>query len=196
MHEQGTVQVGLPARNIVRHSASHARSASRPRPSTRCSAAQAARCRHTFFLALTVLLVFTAAGLARVALTTEAARAAFAAGELQDTIKQERLKGDMLEIDKSSLSTPSRIEAVACATMAMAEAADVRYINVPCETPTTSDPSTAEETVASPGVSDAEPVVDSGAGSAPSGLMQAVLELAADEAHVLLVGDVGLSSSR
>lgn len=196
MREMATV--GLPARRIEIAEASRARRVGRTPARCRSRAAQEARCRHTFYVALAILLVFAGAGIVRVALTTEATRAAFAAAELQDSIKAERLEGDMLEIDKSSLSTPSRIEAVACATMQMSQAADVRYLHLPSEPRDVGPDDSSESKSRTEESADADQATTRShdAPAVTGSLVRSVLELAADEAQVLLVGDVGLSSSR
>ena len=65
------------------------------------------------------------------ALAVQATETSFDAGILREDIKAERLYGDLLEVDKSALTTPSRIEAIAGSTMRMADAADVDYLALP-----------------------------------------------------------------
>ncbi len=147
--------------------------------------ARAARDLCTFFvLVFSALCVF---GLGRVALSARAFDDALATGHLEKAIKAERLEGDLLEVDKSALATPSRIESIAGVTMQMAEAGDVCYLAMPCEPD------------ASAGM---EPDIVSGAGdvsertSGVNRIVQAVKGLASSEVQSLLLGDVGLASSK
>lgn len=174
--------MGLPARKIE-SDAPRARAArpvavaNGPARKTRpCNGTTAARRTFRRFAFLTV--VVCALGLGRVWLSVQAAEASIEAGELRGMIKTERYKGDMLEVQQSALSSPSRIRAIAGATMDMASGADVTYLDL---APATQD-------VAAGGRTDRVSKLESA--------MSDVLSLAAGEAHVLLVGDVGLASAR
>jgi cell division protein FtsL len=130
-----------------------------------------------------VLCAVSIFGLGRVAVAVQATETSFDAGRLREDIKAERLHGDLLEVDKSALTTPSRIEAIAGSTMRMADADDVAYLALPekeaVPTGAASDPLAADDT-----------------SSGEGGVVAALMELAAEEAQVLLVGDVGLASPR
>jgi hypothetical protein len=121
-------------------------------------------------------------GLGRVALAVQATETSFDAGQLREDIKAERLHGDLLEVDKSALTTPSRIEAIAGTTMKMADADDVAYLALP------------EGEAAAAGA--VREVAATEPGQSEGGVVDALMELAAEEAQVLLVGDVGLASPR
>ena len=134
-------------------------------------------------LLLCALAIF---GLGRVALAAQATEASFEASQIREDIKAERLDGQLLEVDKSALTTPSRIEAIAGSTMKMADADDVCYLALP------QGPVTAAEPVASQDPESSEVATSEEDG----GVVQALMDMAAEEAHVLLVGDVGLASPR
>jgi cell division protein FtsL len=140
------------------------------------------------------LVAVTIFGTARVTLTAQAAAAAIESGRLNSEIKAERLVGDLLECDKSALSTPSRIECIAGESLKMAEAPHVAYLELPASTGTDTGPFT-----------DAGSVVTNKGENRPvqkaqndgfSGMLASVMEMATSEAEVLLVGDAGLVSTR
>ncbi|MDH4139697.1 MAG: hypothetical protein OEV43_03915 [Coriobacteriia bacterium] len=153
------------------------------RRSRRTSLVRARELFLVFGVAFFALAVF---GVCRVALAARAFDDALAARHLEEAIKAERLEGDLLEVDKSALATPSRIENVAGATMQMAEAGEVCYIAISCE-------DVGDDGLVEPG--------DDGAVVAPGEtgidrIVSAVKGLAAEEVQSLLVGDVGLASSK
>ncbi len=119
-------------------------------------------------------------GIGRVWLSVQAAEASIDSTTLRREIKQERYVGDMLEIQQSALATPSRIQAIAGTTMGMAPACTVSYLDMrDSDTP-----------------SEAEVPAEIAAVSPSSGLLARAMDVAAGEAQVLLVGDVGLVSSQ
>lgn len=119
-------------------------------------------------------------GVGRVWLSVQATQASIDSTTLRREIKQERYIGDMLEIQQSALATPSRIQAIAGTTMDMAPATTVSYLDM--------RGSVAAQEATAP----IEPV----ASGASPGLLARVMDVAAGEAQVLLVGDVGLVSSQ
>lgn len=170
--------MGLPARKIdapTPLSPANKRVAKRPAASRRsCPEAAARRIFRSFVL---LIVVFCALGLGRVWLSVQAAEASLEAAQLRGLIKTERYRGDMLEVQQSALSSPSRIRAIAGATMDMASSGEATYVRL--ESP--------------------ERDVEVAKSDAPSALQRAltdVLSLAAGEAQVMLVGDVGLASAR
>jgi len=84
-----------------------------------------AAAKEIFVLFAIVVGVVALLGVGRVWLSVQAAQASIDASELRREIKQERYRGDMLEIQQSALATPSRIQAIAGTTMGMAPAATV-----------------------------------------------------------------------
>lgn len=151
-----------------------------PRSRARGRAADArARTAFRLFVALTV--VVTGLGLVRVTLTARVAESSIKAVELRKTIDSQREAAQMLEADKCALTTPSRIEAIASASMRMAEPPEIRYIEVP---------QGAEEAAAG-----GEPRSGSQARGGLGGLLSAAMDVAAGGTQVLLVGDVGLTSA-
>lgn len=128
--------------------------------------------------ALLAVVLIGVLGLARVAVAARAAEAAMDSGRIMRDIKAERLTGDRLEIDRSALSTPSRIEGIAGEAMRMAPPREVLYLDAGEIEMEEEDARTARAAL--------------GDGHA----LAAFLRAAAAEAQVLLVGDVGLASAR
>lgn len=181
--------MGAAARKIA-HTAAPVRPVLRvvhgARRRTRAHAAAVAS--QAFRLIAVFLVVLAFAGAIRVSLAAHAAEAAIDAWELRAEVKAERLVTRTLEADRSALAAPSRIEAVASQTLNMGRPATVSYLQLP------SDPGPAAA-----GLSPTEPdqVVPAEEGGVDSrGLVATLMDLAAGEAQVLLVGDVGLGSLR
>lgn len=145
--------------------------------SRRTSAAAAAAARQAFATFAVVVTVVALLGMGRVWLSVQAAEASNQANDLRRDIKLERYEGDMLEIRQSSLGSPSRIRAIASAAMDMAPANQVTYLELTPDRPT---------------IAQRSPDRSTGLKSA----VASILHLTAGEAQVLLVGDVGLASSR
>lgn len=194
--------MGLPARKMdaasatprLRLVAAPARRASGPRKAK--AGRSEAECRAVFLAVATVFLLFTAVALARVALTAQLAQAAFDAGKLRKDIKAQRLLTDRLEADRSTLMTPSRIESIASASMKMTKPRSVRYMALPATAATQaadSAPARTESKSGPPTVPDAETTARA---DTLGGIVSAAMDLAADEASALLVGDLGLASTR
>ncbi len=146
----------------------------------RCDADASARSMFRVFAL--VLLAIALLGLGRVWMTVRAAESSLHSEELREQIENARYEGDMLEIRRSALASPSRVLAVASATMDMVPAVKVTYLDV------TPSPSV---TTAS---RDVHPRTDEP--DAVGELVEHVLGMAAGEAQVLLVGDVSLASAR
>jgi hypothetical protein len=108
------------------------------------------------------------------------------AWELRAEVKTERLSLRSLEADRSALAAPSRIEAVACETLNMARPATVAYLELPAQGATAADTTAAAVT--------ATERLD--LASAGAEVVATLMDLAAGEAEVMLVGDVGLGSLR
>ena len=176
--------MGLPA---LRHE-SHAvavrphlrvvRPAPKPSPSKRRRVSHATAYQTFVFFAVGVLVVATL-GVSRVWLSVQATQASIDSTKLRQDIKNERYRGDLLEVQQSALATPSRILAIACGTLGMAPATSVTYLR------------RTEEVAVS-----AAPVGDVSITQPSAGIWERAMDIAAGEAQVLLVGDVGLASSR
>ena len=159
------------------------------RKSSRPSSAKRPERSRDIFVMWAILLVgLSIFGLGRVTLSVKATEASFEAGRLREDIKAEQRVGDLLEVDKSALTVPSRIESIAGSTMQMAEADNVSYLSLP-EGVISED---AEPSFLDGG-QDADTV--SSVEEEPS-VFATLMEMAAEEAQVLLVGDLGLASSR
>jgi cell division protein FtsL len=132
-----------------------------------------------FFTFLAVFAVAMALGGARVTLIAQAAEATITESRMQAEIKTQLAQADQLEVDKSTLSRPSRIAGIASTTMNMGEPTSVRYISLP---------------VASAG-SGVQVASSQGSQDTLGSLFGAVMDLSAGEAQSLLVGDLGLAGS-
>ena len=138
-----------------------------------------------------MMVVLAALGMLRISLAVSAAEAAIDSQRLERSIKEEALRAKGLEADRSALSAPSRIAAIAGCTLEMTESGQVSYICLPA----TDDAGAAGdyETAATA----AGPKAGAGGtAAAVKSVIANVLDIAAGEAQVLLVGDVGLSSTR
>lgn len=186
--------MGLPAlREQPRQSASHRphlrvvrpqtskTSGPKAKAKTRAKGRVAAhRAAHQTFVFFAVIVIVAAAfGAGRVWLSVQAAQASIDSGRLRSAIKSARYEGDMLEIQKSALATPSRIQSIAREQLRMAPATSVSYLRIDSRS---AKPSPVD---ASPSVARSEP-----------GVIDALVGMAATQARLLLVGDVGLTSSR
>ena len=148
-----------------------------------------------FRVAVVCLLILATAGVARVALAAQAAEAAVDAWELKAELKAERTATRSLEADRSSLVAPSRIEVLACETLNMSAPLEVCYL----ELPSGSQPepgSDGEIPDADSSMLVADHVSEQVRPAGMTGIVGTLVELAAGEAQVLLVGDMGLGSSR
>jgi cell division protein FtsL len=176
--------MGLPA---LRHDSQTA--SARPhlrlvRPKSRSSSAKRRGVSHAaayqaFVFFAVAVAVIALLGVGRVWLSVQATQASIDSTKLRQEIKNERYKGDLLEVQQSALATPSRILAIATGTLGMAPATSVTYLRL-------ADTATAKAAPAASGATSNRRV----------GLVERAMDIAAGEAQVLLVGDVGLSSSR
>jgi len=153
------------------------------RPRSTVAAAEAAR---SAFRTFAIVVIVTAVlGIGRVYLSVQAAEASMEANRLRGDIKNERYEGDMLEVRQSALGSPSRIRAIAGQAMSMAPAQEVTYMDL--QQPPAAVGSGVEKTV---GASVA------GGHDGAAGFVARMMDLTAGEAQVLLVGDIGLTSSK
>lgn len=189
--------MGLPARKpqasvrgAGRGTSPHLRLAAPDRrpPQQAASGPAEAACRSAFQLACVVLVALACFGLARVGLSAKVAEASIDAVKIEHSIKAESQVADQLEMDRSMLVTPSRIESLA-AGFHMTKTAEVRYLAVPS---TNTPPAVSPEAAAVK--TSAAPRVD--ARQASAGILTAALQVTEKEARALLVGDVGLAASR
>jgi cell division protein FtsL len=186
--------MGLPARKIE-HTAKPARrgghlrvvrSARKPASSRRASSARTlARDRTLFMSAVVVLVAASALGLARVAVIARAAEMTISADQLMTDIKAERVEAGRLEVDRSSLSTPSRLASIASASMGMSAPTSVRYIKMPAVRPAVID--------AAPNAPVSQATGEPGGVGA---VLAALVDMSAGQAQSLLLGDVGLAGTR
>lgn len=145
-----------------------------------------AACGSIFRFVVVALVAMTFLGLARVGLAAKVAEASIDATKLERTIKTESMVSDRLELDRSLLVTPSRIESEA-AGLDMTKAPTLRFIAVPAGTAALSG---APKVPKPP----ARALVSSRV-QGTSGMLTAALEVTQREARALLVGDVGVAVS-
>lgn len=184
--------MGLPARKqqAAPRPAQRLRLVPKPGKKRRSSASLEARARQTFVTFASVVVVVSVLAIGRVWVTVQATEISRASNELRDSIKSERYEGDMLEVRQSALGSPSRIQAIAGKAMNMAPASKVTYLDLT---------STARNNAQSPSKSAGKHVSRAAVTPADSGMRQlvaAVMDLTAGEAQLLLVGDVGVASTR
>jgi cell division protein FtsL len=155
------------------------KSAKKPssRSQSRMAAHRAAHQAFVFFAA--VVMVAAVFGVGRVWLSVQAAEASIDCGKLRSDIKAARYEGDMLEIQKSALATPSRIQGIAIGQLRMAPATSVSYLEI-------------DSSKSRVGTQIQQPVSQ----AAKPAILDTLIGIAAAQARMLLVGDVGLSSSR
>lgn len=162
-----------------------------------------ARVRALFTSCVALLIALTGVGLVRVAVVARAAEMTITADKLSREIKAQRIETDELELDRSSLQAPSRIDGIASETMKMGAPASVRYMSIPGEKPadegrvavtpaTTGGIAPVAET---PGAETADAAA-APASDAVSAALAAIVKMSAGEAQALLLGDIGLAGSR
>jgi cell division protein FtsL len=132
-----------------------------------------------FVFFATIVVVVAVLGVGRVWLSVQAAQASIDCGKLRTAIKAARYEGDMLQIQRSALASPTRVQAVAQGQLGMAPATSVSYMHITSG----SNPQVA--------LADTPPP----ASSQPT-MLDSLVGVVAAEARMLLVGDVGLASSR
>ena len=145
--------------------------------------AEETRARSLFTAFVAIFCCAIVLGGARVTLTANAAQYSLSESKLLAEIKQERVAVDQLEVDRSALSTPSRIADIASASMSMGTPRSVKYI-------------TASDLEGSGAGQSAGSTTQSTAQGALERVVGAVVDLSAGEAQSLVVGDLGLAGSR
>jgi cell division protein FtsL len=157
--------------------------AHKPRAPKRPSARQnATGARAVFAVFVWVALGIAAVAMVRVGVMARVAEMSLTEGSLRSSIKSERVVAGQLEVDKSALMAPSRVESIASATMQMTKPVSVNYLLLPAGfTRTAGAPAGTSVRTDKSGLGD---------------VIGAVLDMSAGEAQSLLVGDVGLAGSR
>lgn len=157
------------------------------RPSSAAAHDQARAMFRMFAVLVTIVAIL---GMGRVWLSAQAERSALSSAELKAQIKSARYEGDILEVRRSALASPSRVRTIATSTMGMAPAKKVTYVSMA---------DVARRAPVSAQKPSADPVavasVASGAGGVKAAL-STLIDLTAEEAQLLLVGDVGVSAAR
>lgn len=172
-----------------RYAESSEASASRPhlrlatanprRAKVRSRRASAGFSQTVFRLFCVAMVVVAVVGLARIALAVQATEAAIEAVKIQQDIRVEELQSKSLEADASALNAPSRVAAIADSALNMTEAGAVAYIAAPASDAVAAGVATPKGRAASGGL---------------GAIVASVMDIAAGEAQVMLVGDVGLSA--
>ncbi len=175
LRHEPRVTARRPHLRVVESKAAHPKKA----PRKRSRAAQHAAARQAFVFFAVIVVVVALLGAGRVWLSVQAAQASLDCSKLQTAIKSARYEGDMLEIQKSVLSSPSRIQATAVGQLGMGPATSVRYLRI--------------DSKESPKV--AQVPATPKAAEHPA-MFETLMGIAVAQARMLLVGDVGLSSSR
>lgn len=129
----------------------------------------------------TAVIVIALAGAGRVWLTVQAAEASVESARLAKEIKIARYRGDMLEIRESALTAPSRVQALASTSMGMAPIDGVSYLDLTKTTAASTQQASEGKRADSGGL---------------KSMLASAMNLAAGEAQVMLVGDVGLASAK
>jgi len=158
-------------------------------PAVRAAAASAAYDAFVAVCIVSCVLALAAAG--RVWLSAEAAEASIASSRLRQEIKVARFEGDMLEVQESRLGAPGRIEKNARA-IGMERPRTVCYIDLR-GAPAPKAPAPGPDSAKSP-ESGRQSVASHSTGL--GALIDSAVGVAAGEARVLLVGDVGLQATR
>ncbi len=140
------------------------------------------------------MLVFALFGLTRVALAAKVGEAAIDADRLRDDIREELCTGETLQAEQGSLASPSRIEALARASMGMADPQGVGHLSLEGRVP--ADSAGAGDVATTSGAYRASLTYADDRPPSAAGLIGELMDMAAGEAQFLLVGDVGLASSR
>lgn len=112
---------------------SMARSAHRHAGTTACSVRRHAadsRNRILFQFVTLLMVVLAMFGIGRVTIMAKAAEASFEKARLAAAIEDEREKGEILELSRINLATPSRIESIAAESLNMKPATQVSYLAV------------------------------------------------------------------
>lgn len=200
-HEAQSAPRGSHLRVVKSHTRDRARAAtpsarahasSKPRASKRTSSrAGTSGARALFAAFVWIALGITAVAMVRVGVMARVAEMSLSEGSLRRSIKTERVAAGQLEVDRSTLMAPSRVESIASATMQMTKPVSVNYLLLPPD-------ANAAAVIASSTVS-SKTSAGHGQKTQTSGLgavIGAVLDMSAGEAQSLLVGDVGLAGSR
>jgi len=139
---------------------------------------------NVFRMCTAFMLLVALCALTRVSVTASIAEATVDAGRLCWDIREEMQLADCLEVKKSVLMSPERLETIASVSMGMDLPDDVAYLSLAERKQVVS-----EEQVTPIQVADVD--------DAPFGrIIEAVMDMAAGEAQILLVGDVGLATAR
>lgn len=88
------------------------------------------RNRVVFQFATLFMVVLAMFGIGRVTIMAKAAEVSFETARLAAVIEDEREKGEILELSRINLATPSRIESIAAGSLNMRPAKQVSYLAV------------------------------------------------------------------
>lgn len=150
--------------------------------------------RQLFAVFALCAVAITALGVGRVAMTAAAAQTSMESAKLRKEIKAARYEGDSLEVQQSALAAPSRVRKLAGSKLSLAEPKSVSYWGL-APNKAAKKPAQPKKRVGKGKVATVQPA------KAPStssfgALVSKVMDVAAGEAQILMVGDVGLASTR
>lgn len=154
-----------------------------------------------FQVFVALLVVFTLFGIARVYVLAQVSEAIVKADALQAQVEQEERIAQVLEVQKSALANPDRLSSIAVSTLCMSQPEKTGYVQLAADAASTKPACAPEGTHAS---SEGLVASDGEAGTSGSDehefgmrdFVALMMDMAAGEARVLLVGDVSLASSR
>lgn len=157
----------------------------RPSGSGRTKRTSAVAARRLYFIVCAMCAVLVLGGMASVWLSTDAVRISQRVMYINDEISSQLIQTDRLELKRSSLASATRIERIATRELGMVPVGDrVTFVEI-------SDLGGDQALTAQPDVSTQGRAAVSG----PVEALGALAKLTLGEAQVLLVGDIGLSSS-
>ncbi|MBI5231993.1 MAG: hypothetical protein HY876_07500 [Coriobacteriales bacterium] len=159
--------------------------------------------RNLFAVFALCMAAVSAVGVGRVAMSAAAAQVSLESAELRKEIKSARYEGDMLEVQMSALAAPSRVRKLANNDLSLSEPKSVSYLGLDGSKEPRARKATsakkkrgAKKAAASSKNKRAAPKRTSDAGSGVDAFMAEFMDIAAGEAQILMVGDVGLAASR
>ncbi|MCL5887301.1 MAG: hypothetical protein M1617_03230 [Actinobacteria bacterium] len=162
------------------------------------------RNRDLFIIVSAFMVIVAILGVGRITIMAKAAEVTFETARLSAAIREEQIETEALELLRSSLVSPSRIESIAVGSMNMIRAEEVSFFAMPlpdCPTYLASLESVADSSegggaAVGAGVATGDSVDVAERQGVGARVLGSVMELAAGEAHALLLGDVGLVSMR
>ncbi len=160
------------------------------------------RNRDLFLIVSAFMVVVAILAAGRITIMAKAAEVTFETASLSAAIREEQIETEALELLTASLVSPSRIESIAVDSLNMIRAEETSFFAMPlpdCPTYLAGLESVADSSDAGRALASTDEVTGEGTGAnekegVSARVLGSVMELAAGEAHALLLGDVGLVS--